>query len=90
MVEILATERRIKSTGRGAEHFGSCERCGRHCSEHYVQQWRRQYRITSGTRVGHVGWTFWDSAGYGHVECLRGGAYADVPVVEYGAAEEAA
>ena len=82
MAEILATERRIKSTGRGGDHLGKCDQCGKPCGEHYAQQWRRQYRLTSGTRVGQEGWTAWEMAGFGHAACLRTGAYADAPVIE--------
>ena len=57
---------RIKSTGRGADWYGNCERCGKHCATHYKQQ-----------RKHSQGWSI---SGFGHVECLRNGDWANAPV----------
>lgn len=57
---------RIKNTGRGADWYGKCERCGKPCATHYKQQ----RKITTG----------WLNAGFGHVECLRNGDYDAAPV----------
>ena len=65
---------RIKSTGKGVEHYGNCERCDKHCTEHYMQQWRHAERENRG----------WCTAGFGHVDCLRTGPWVDAPVVEHG------
>ena len=62
---------RIKSTGKDAAHYGQCERCGKHCTEHYMQQWRKAVRESG-----------WCTAGFGHVDCLRVGPWVDAPVVE--------
>ena len=63
-------EYRIKSTGLGAEHYGNCERCGKPCSCHYMQQSRKIGAKNKG----------WTSAGFGHAECLRNGTWADAPI----------
>ena len=65
-----AMEYRIKSSGLGPATYGNCERCGKQCPCHYMQQWRQQGQIRRG----------WASAGFGHVECLRTGPWVDAPV----------
>ena len=57
---------RIKNTGRGADWYGKCERCGKHCSTHYKQQ----RKISSG----------WLNSGYGHIDCLKKGDYINAYV----------
>tara|TARA_R110002153_G_scaffold6512_5_gene29786 strand:+ start:190 stop:390 length:201 start_codon:yes stop_codon:yes gene_type:complete len=65
---IMNKERRIKSTNLGAQVYGSCERCGKHCSLHYKQQ---------SKSIGG-----WITAGFGHVECLKKGKFKDAEVIE--------
>lgn len=65
-------EYRIKSTGLGHAHYGNCERCGKYCVTHYMQQWREVDRKSPG----------WHTAGFGHVACLRNGSWAAAPVLE--------
>ena len=31
----------VRSTGRGSDHYGTCEVCGNECSEHFVATYRR-------------------------------------------------
>ena len=64
------TEYRIKSTGEGQARYGSCERCGKHCAETFMQQLRKQ---------GAVGWV---SSGFGHAECLKTHNWTDAPLVQ--------
>ena len=66
----LEYEYRIKSSGLGPATYGACERCGKQCPCHYMQQSRRRGQIQRG----------WASAGFGHVECLRTGPWVDAPV----------
>jgi hypothetical protein len=61
---------RIKSTGLGGDHYGACERCGKPCSEHFMQQSQKIGQRSKG----------WASAGFGHVTCLRTGPWEDAPV----------
>lgn len=61
-------ERRIVSTGRGSDWYGNCERCGKHCGEHFKQQVKSE-----------GGWTV---GGFGHIHCLQTGKYINAPVVE--------
>ncbi len=63
-------EYRIKSSGLGPATYGACERCGKQCPCHYMQQYRKQGQIRRG----------WASAGFGHVDCLRTGPWVDAPV----------
>lgn len=63
--------RQIKYAGDG-NRFGTCERCGKACHTHYKQMWRPANQQRNG----------WYLSGFGHLECLRVGRYADVPVVE--------
>ena len=62
------TDRRIVSTGKGADWYGNCERCGKYCSEHFKQQ----FKIDGG----------WGVAGFGHAKCLQTGAYKNTQIVE--------
>ena len=61
--EYIAT---IRSTGRGGDYFGTCDQCGKSCSEHFVRDVRRVYVRENGVRYlsGASGGT------YGHKECL--------------------
>lgn len=63
-------EYRIKSTGMGQAHYGSCERCGKPCQMTYKQQSRK-----IGDPTGN-----WLSSGFGHIDCLRTGMFIDAPV----------
>jgi len=60
---------RIKSTGKGADFFGGCERCGEKIDLVYKQQ----YKLKSSVD--------WINCGYGHVRCLRNGEWSNAPVV---------
>ncbi len=66
----IEREYRIKSTGMGMAYYGSCERCGKPCQITYKQQSKK------ANAVGNS----WSSAGFGHVECLRNGRWADAKV----------
>lgn len=58
--------RTIRTTGRGSEHYGACDQCGRNCSEHFVHQARRVYVREDGLRyLAPV-----SGGAYGHRECL--------------------
>lgn len=61
--EVIRT---IRTTGRGSEHYGACDQCGRQCSEHFVSQGRRVYMREDGLRyLAAV-----SGGAYGHRECL--------------------
>lgn len=61
--EFVAT---IRSTGRGSDHYGTCDQCGKSCSEHFVRDVRRVYVREDGTRYLSGG----SGGAYGHKECL--------------------
>lgn len=63
-------EYRIKSTGKGEDWYGRCERCGKPCSCHYKQQYRRKGQKSPD----------WIDFGFGHAECLRYGDWEQAPV----------
>lgn len=65
----MINEYRIKSTGEGQARYGSCERCGKHCSETFMQQLRKP---------SAVGWV---SSGFGHLQCLKTNNWVNAPVV---------
>ena len=61
------TIRQLRSTGRGSDHYGGCDQCGKHMSECFVSQVKREYRRDDGTLYyGSVG-----GGAYGHRECLE-------------------
>ena len=57
----------IHGTGRGSDYFGSCEVCGKPCSEVFAHQNHRVYEREDGLRYLSplAGGT------YGHNDCLR-------------------
>lgn len=63
-------EYRIKSTGMGQAYYGNCERCGKPCQMTYKQQSRKAGSTSNN----------WNSAGFGHLDCLRTGWWMDAPV----------
>lgn len=63
-------EYRIKQCLRPADAYGPCERCGKP-GVHYKQQYRDKEWSTSG----------WAISGYGHLECLRNGHWANAEVI---------
>ena len=63
---------RIKNTGYGQERYGNCERCGKPCPFCYKQQ-RQKLDSTSNN---------WENFGYGHVDCLRNGNWANAKVID--------
>lgn len=63
--------RQIAYAGDG-NRFGACERCGKACNSHYKQMWRPANQQRNG----------WYLSGFGHLECLRVGRYADAAVIE--------
>lgn len=67
---VMPREYRIKSTGMGQLYYGNCERCGKPCQMTYKQQSRKVGATDNN----------WLSAGFGHIECLRNGNWADAPV----------
>jgi hypothetical protein len=67
-MQTKPTERRIKSTGHGMARYGACERCGKFCDMTYKQQYRAE------------GAANWICCGFGHIACLRGGAWDQAPV----------
>ena len=50
-------ERRITSTGKGPDWFGTCDQCGKYCGEHF----KCQTKISTG----------WLNGAYGHKDCLE-------------------
>ena len=61
------TIRHLRSTGRGSDLYGNCDQCGKHMSECFVSQVRREYvRDDGGTYYAPVG-----GGAYGHKECLE-------------------
>ena len=61
------TIRQLRSTGHGSDHYGGCERCGKHMSECFVSQLQREYKRDDGT-------LYYSPVGggtYGHKDCLE-------------------
>jgi hypothetical protein len=65
-------EYRIATCSRDASEYGNCERCGKRCSPHYKQQWRKLDATNRG----------WVDCGFGHIECLRNGPWKGAPVID--------
>lgn len=63
---------RIKSTGFGENRYGKCERCGKPCNLHYKQQ---RQKAESNSKN-------WDTFGFGHIECLKNGNWANAEAFE--------
>jgi hypothetical protein len=55
----------VRQTGRGSDHYGACELCGKSCSEHFVAMENKIYVRENGQHYlsGGVGY-------YGHLDCL--------------------
>lgn len=64
---------RIKICSGSVGQYGNCERCGKKCEPHYKQQ------LQKATTKKPQNWTDY---GYGHIHCLRNGAWANAEVVE--------
>jgi hypothetical protein len=56
----------LRQTGKGSDHFGACDQCGKSCSHHFVATSRRVYRREDGTNYLGSG-----GGAYGHEECLK-------------------
>lgn len=57
---------KIRSTGRGSDHFGGCDQCGKHMSETFVSGLAREYKHENGDLY----FSNIDGGDYGHKECL--------------------
>lgn len=72
-------ERRIKPSGRSAEHFGyKCDICAKHCGAFHMQQVRTEWKRATGA----IYFSGWLTYSWGHEACLRSGEFADAPVIE--------
>lgn len=61
------TVRQIRSTGRGSDYYGGCDQCGKHMSETFVSQVKREYVRDNGEiYLCSIG-----GGAYGHKECLE-------------------
>lgn len=59
--------RSLRSTHRGSDLFGGCDQCGKHMSECFVSQSKREYKREDGTvYYGPI-----SGGAYGHKECLE-------------------
>jgi hypothetical protein len=58
--------KRLKGTGRGSDHYGKCDQCGKPMSECFTAKTYREYRRESGELYyGTLG-----GGAYGHEQCL--------------------
>ncbi len=69
--DVKGYEFRIKRVADD-DRFGNCERCGKKCVPHYVQQYRKKDGINKG----------WIVCGFGHVDCLRNLHWGNASVVD--------
>ncbi len=60
----------VRSTGRGSDHYGTCEVCGNECSEHFVATYRRVWmRERDGAKQYYMDGGI-SGGTYGHMYCL--------------------
>ena len=61
------TIRQLRSTGRGSDHYGMCDQCGKHMGECFVSQAKREFRRDDGTLY----YSAMGGGAYGHKDCLE-------------------
>ena len=62
---------RIANTGESSRRYGSCDVCGKHASEVYIQIEERKYTVEFASGKKHTGWTQYGCRTlFGHKDCL--------------------
>ena len=56
----------VRNTRRGSDYYGSCELCGKECSEHFVAAKRQIWVRDNGQHYCDHG----SGGTYGHLDCL--------------------